>query len=100
MNIYSAAIIGATGYSGREADRILQNHPSVKVTGRFASRDGAGIEAYSLEAVKRGRPDIVMTATEHDVSLRIIPELITAGFRVIDMSGAFRLKDASLYPKW
>ena len=100
MNIYSAAIVGVTGYSGREADRILRYHPSVKVTGRFASKDGFGIEAYSLEAVKRTGADIVLTATEHDVSLRMVPELLDAGMRVIDMSGAFRMKDPALYPKW
>jgi len=101
MNIYSAAIVGVTGYSGREADRILRYHPSVKVTGRFASKsDGSGIEAYSLEAVKRTGADIVLTATEHDVSLRIVPELLDAGMRVIDMSGAFRMRDPALYPKW
>jgi len=101
MNIYSLAIVGVTGYSGREADRILRNHPSVRVTGRFASKsDGSGIEAYSLDAVKRAGPDVVMTATEHDVSLRIVPELLDAGLRVIDMSGAFRMKDPALYPKW
>jgi len=101
MNIYSAAIVGVTGYSGREADRILRYHPSVKVTGRFASKsDGSGIEAYSVEAVKRTGADIVLTATEHDVSLRIVPELLDAGMRVIDMSGAFRMKDPALYPKW
>ena len=101
MNIYAAAIVGVTGYSGREADRILRYHPSVKVTGRFASKsDGSGIEAYSLEAVKRTGADIVLTATEHDVSLRIVPELLEAGMRVIDMSGAFRMRDPALYPKW
>lgn len=101
MNIYSVAIIGVTGYSGREADRILKYHPSIKVTGRFASKsDGSGIEAYALDAVKRAGPDIVITATEHDVSLRIVPELLAAGLRVIDMSGAFRMKDVALYPKW
>ena len=101
MNIYSVAIVGVTGYSGREADRILKYHPSIKVTGRFASKsDGSGIEAYSLDAVKRAAPDVVITATEHDVSMRIVPELLAAGFRVIDMSGAFRMKDAALYPKW
>ena len=101
MNIYSVAIVGVTGYSGREANRILKDHPAVKVTGRFASKsDGSGIEAYALDAVKRAGPDIVITATEHDVSLRIVPELLAAGLRVIDMSGAFRMKDAALYPKW
>jgi N-acetyl-gamma-glutamyl-phosphate reductase len=101
MNNYSAAIVGVTGYSGREADRILRHHPSVKVSGRFASKsDGSGVEAYSLDAVKQLKPDAVITATEHDVSLRIVPELLAAGLRVIDMSGAFRMKDAGLYPKW
>jgi N-acetyl-gamma-glutamyl-phosphate reductase len=101
MNNYSVAIVGVTGYSGREADRILKYHPSVKVTGRFASKsDGSGIEAYAIETVRKSSPDVVITATEHDVSMRIVPELLGAGIRVIDMSGAFRMKDPSLYPKW
>src|SRR5688572_11246708 len=101
MNIYSVSIVGVTGYSGREADRILAHHPSIKVSGRFASKsDGFGIEAYSLDAVKRAKPDVVITATEHDLSMRFAAELIAAGLRVIDMSGAFRMKDAALYPKW
>src|SRR6185295_3598950 len=101
MNIYSAAIVGVTGYSGREADRILERHPSIRVTGRFASKsDGFGTEAYSLDAVMRAKPDVVITATEHDLSMKFAAELLGAGLRVIDMSGAFRLKDASLYPKW
>jgi N-acetyl-gamma-glutamyl-phosphate reductase len=101
MNIYSVAIVGITGYSGRELERWLRNHPSIKISGRFASKsDPSGIEAYSLEAVRKAKPDVVVTATEHDVSLRIVPELVDAGLRVVDMSGAFRMKDASLYPKW
>jgi N-acetyl-gamma-glutamyl-phosphate reductase len=101
MHNYSVAIVGVTGYSGREADRLLKFHPSIQVSGRFTSKgDGSGIQAYSLEAVKQSRPDVVITATEHDVSLRIVPELAADGFRVIDMSGAFRMKDSSLYPKW
>jgi N-acetyl-gamma-glutamyl-phosphate reductase len=101
MHIYSVSIVGVTGYSGREADRILSHHPSIRVNGRFASKsDGLGVEAYSLDAVKRVKPDVVITATEHDLSMKFAAELIGAGFRVIDMSGAFRMKDASLYPKW
>lgn len=101
MNNYSVAIVGVTGYSGREADRILAHHPSIKVTGRFASKsDGFGVEAYSLDAVKRAKPDVVILATEHDLSIKFASELLPAGFRVIDMSGAFRLQDSALYPKW
>src|SRR5262249_17706151 len=98
---YSTAIVGITGYAGREADQLLRTHPAIRVKGRFASKaDPSGIEAYSLEAVKKVKPDVVILATEHDVSMRIVPELLADGLRVIDMSGAFRMKDASLYPKW
>jgi N-acetyl-gamma-glutamyl-phosphate reductase len=101
MNIYSVAIVGVTGYSGREADRILAHHPHVKVVGRYASKsDGLGVEAYSLDAVKRAKPDVVLTATEHELSIKLAIELLDAGFRVIDLSGAFRLSDPALYPKW
>jgi len=101
MNIYSAAIVGITGYSGRELDMLLRTHPAVKVTGRFASKsDGSGIEAYNLESLRKLKPDVVVTATEHDVSLDIVPGLLQAGLRVIDMSGAYRLQNAVLYPQW
>src|SRR5688572_25506552 len=101
MNIYAVAVVGITGYSGREVERLLKTHNSVKVAGRFASKsDPSGIEAYGLDAVRKTTPDVVITATEHDISLRMVPELLDAGFRVIDMSGAFRMKDAALYPKW
>jgi len=101
MNNYSVAVVGVTGYSGREVDRLLKSHPAIKVSGRFTSKgDGPGIQAYSLDGVKRLRPDVVVMATEHDVSLRLVPELAAEGFRVVDMSGAFRMKDAALYPKW
>jgi N-acetyl-gamma-glutamyl-phosphate reductase len=101
MHNYSVAVVGVTGYSGREVDRLLKSHPSIHVGGRFTSKgDGSVIQAYSLAAIQACRPDVVITATEHEVSLRIVSELAAAGFRVIDMSGAFRMKDAALYPKW
>jgi len=101
MHNYSVAVVGVTGYSGREVDRLLKSHPSIHVNGRFTSKgDGSAIQAYSLAAVKKTRPDVVITATEHEVSMRIVPELAASGLRVIDMSGAFRMKDAALYPKW
>lgn len=101
MNNYSVAIVGVTGYSGRETDRILQSHPRIKVTGRYASKaDAQTVEAYSIDSVRQLRPDVVVTATEHDVSMRFVPELLNEGLKVVDLSGAFRLKDAATYPKW
>ena len=46
------------------------------------------------------RVDGVVLATPAQVSLALVPELIRRGKRVIDLSGAFRLKDAACYPRW
>src|ERR1700741_5127724 len=100
MNNYArVSIVGVTGYSGRELDRLLAAHPKVQVSGRFASRtdDKSGVEAYSLEKLRAHSPDIVVLATEHELSMHMVPELLDAGHRVVDMSGAFRLKDPALY---
>jgi N-acetyl-gamma-glutamyl-phosphate reductase len=32
--------------------------------------------------------------------MRLVPELLNEGYRVVDMSGAFRLKDPALYQEW
>jgi N-acetyl-gamma-glutamyl-phosphate reductase len=105
MNIYSPriAIVGVTGYAGQELDRLLRGHPAIRVGGRFASASAgseSGVEAFSLDRLKDAAPDVVVLATEHDVSLTLVPQLVSEGYRVLDMSGAFRLSDSSLYPQW
>src|SRR5437870_814333 len=102
MHNYSVAIVGITGYAGRELEHILNHHPHIRVTGRFASASdkATGVEAFSPARLKAVNPDVVVLATEHEFSLNAVPELLAEGRRVVDMSGAFRLKDASLYPEW
>src|SRR5215831_16960752 len=104
MNNYArrVAIIGVTGYAGRELDRLLTSHPNFQVAGRFASRtdEKSGTEAFSLERLKSFSPDAVVLATEHALSMDLVPKLLEAGYRVVDMSGAFRLKNAHEYPEW
>src|SRR3989441_817098 len=104
MNIYAyrLAIIGVTGYAGQELDRILAAHPQFKVAGRFASKadEKSGAEAFSLERLRVFSPDAVVLATEHELSMHLVPELLRGGYRVVDMSGAFRLKEPRLYPEW
>lgn len=96
------AIVGITGYAGQELNRLLTFHPGVRVTGRFASKadEKSGAEAFSLEKLKSFSPDAVMLATEHELSMRLVPEILELGFRVIDISGAFRLRDPKLYTEW
>jgi N-acetyl-gamma-glutamyl-phosphate reductase len=104
MNKYArrVAIVGVTGYAGQEFDRLLAAHPAFEVAGRFASKadEKSGAEAFSVERVRSFSPDAAVLATEHEFSMRVVPELLNAGLRVVDMSGAFRLKDPGLYPEW
>src|SRR6266850_4520897 len=104
MNIYSqrVSIVGVTGYAGQELDRLLAAHPKIQVAGRFASKADAksGAEPFSLERLRSYSPDVVVLATEHELSMHLVPELLEAGFRVVDMSGAFRLKEPRLYSEW
>ena len=104
MNIYAqrVAIVGVTGYAGQELDRLLASHPKFQVAGRFASKadEKSGAEAFSLERLSSFSPEAVVLATEHELSMRLVPELLSQGYRVIDMSGAFRLKEPRLYQEW
>ena len=104
MNIYAArvAIVGVTGYTGRELDRILATHPKFAVTGRFASKadEKSGAEVFSLERLRSFSPDAVVLATEHELSMQLVPELLRESYRIIDMSGAFRLTEAAQYVEW
>ncbi|SFD44396.1 N-acetyl-gamma-glutamyl-phosphate reductase [Lentibacillus persicus] len=110
-----AAVIGATGYGGAELIRLLQQHPEATLHSfHSSSKEGESIEAsyphlqtvsgMALEAIDpekiASETDVVFTATPSGVSSELVPELIDAGNRVIDLSGDFRLKDPKLYEQW
>ncbi len=116
MHTPSVGIIGASGYSGLEATRILAHHP--RATLRFATSDRwvgeslgarAGITgpAAALTYVSQKDAeeqaalcDVVLLCTPAEVSLELAPKLLAKGVRVIDLSGAFRLRDPALYAQW
>src|SRR5216117_277003 len=87
MNIYSrrVAIVGVTGYAGQELDRLLASHPQIQVVGRFASKadEESGAEPFSLEKLGSHAPDVVVLATEHELSMRLTPALLQAGYRIV-----------------
>ena len=104
MNIYAhrVAIVGITGYAGQELERLFASHPKMQVAGRFASKadEKSGAEAFSFERLRSVSPQAVVLATEHELSMQLVPQLLDMGFRVVDMSGAFRLKEQNLYQEW
>ncbi|MFD0673602.1 N-acetyl-gamma-glutamyl-phosphate reductase [Cohnella sp. GCM10027633] len=110
-----AAIVGSTGYGGVELIRLLQSHPYVTVTSVISSSAAGTSLADSfphLTAVHtdlldgvdaeliRGKADVVFLATPHGVSMKLAPEFLAAGLKVIDLSGDYRLKDGETYRKW
>ena len=53
-----------------------------------------------LEDLTPSDVDVVFLATPHETSHEVVPALVERGLRVIDLSGAFRLKDPGGYPRW
>jgi N-acetyl-gamma-glutamyl-phosphate reductase len=108
------AVIGASGYTGVELTRLLAAHPHVElavassdrwVGERVEARTGApgAVRYLSLEAALEAAVDpetgceVVMLATPADASHELVPRLLAQGRRVIDLSGAYRLRDAAFY---
>jgi len=111
----SAAIIGASGYTGLELLRILKNHPHVKITA-ITSRQFAGKAVAKIFPSLRGlynelifsnpenasdiEADVVFCCLPHGASMEIVSGFIKAGKKVIDLSADFRIKDVAIYEKW
>jgi N-acetyl-gamma-glutamyl-phosphate reductase len=108
------AVAGATGYTGQELLRLLSRHPSVSLvaamssgqTGASSRRlpglsrlwDGA-IAPLAPETLKHDA-DVVFLALPDAAAAELAPALLDAGVRVIDLSGAFRLRDAAVRSRW
>lgn len=107
-------IVGGTGYTGVELLRILAVHPEVEVK-CITSRSEAGMPVADMYPNLRGhfdlafsepdpaelaQCDLVFFATPHGVAARMVPELMDAGTRVVDLSADFRLKDLDVWAKW
>jgi N-acetyl-gamma-glutamyl-phosphate reductase len=46
------------------------------------------------------RADLFFTAVPHQTAMAIVPDLLKAGKKVVDLSADFRLHDAAVYEKW
>ncbi len=120
MSKTRVGIVGASGYSGIVATRLLLGHPSVELAfctsdkwagesvvervGISPLADGAASALRfvpNAEAITAaGGAAVVLLATSAEVSLDLAPKLRARGVSVIDFSGAFRLREGGAYPKW
>ena len=121
METLRVGVVGASGYSGAVAARLVAAHPTFRLV--FATSDkleGQPVSAHLglpvLPGAIPGAPDLryvangsaleqidhcdaVLLATAADVSMRLAPAFADRGKKVVDLSGAFRLA-ASGYPRW
>ncbi len=115
------AVVGVTGYAGAELARLLLHHPRLKdrppvFAGRMDEKDAARggvpleeihpqladnngsrslkVEPFSWERLKDHGVEVLFLATPHEQSREWVPEALKHGLRVVDLSGAWRLKDA------
>jgi N-acetyl-gamma-glutamyl-phosphate reductase len=111
------AVVGVSGYTGFELAKILLRHPAAeKLT--FYVREPAGahcltelfpqlrgwgqapVKALSAEAIAESGAGTAFLATPHEASAELAPRLLEAGMRVVDLSGAFRFREAQTFERW
>ena len=108
-------VVGASGYAGGELVRLLLKHGGVELT--FAtSRKNAGEYVFRVHPNLRGMTemqfidndfakisgmaDLVFTALPHGESVKFMPQLVSSGMKIVDLSADFRLKNPADYETW
>lgn len=111
------AVVGVSGYTGLELARILVRHPAAEsvtfyvretngarcLTELFPQFRGWGeapVRHLSAEAILESRAGAAFLATPHEASAELAPKLLEGGLRVVDLSGAFRFRDAETFSTW
>src|SRR5271170_4368291 len=108
-------VVGASGYAGGELVRLLLKHGGVELA--FAtSRKNAGEYLFRVHPNLRGMTemqfigndfekipgmaDLVFTALPHGESVKFMPQLVSSGVKIVDLSADFRLKNPADYETW
>lgn len=110
LSSISCSIVGARGYAGIETARLLLHHPHAELktcfaTGEFKLSDfltnprARGVSCLPEAEIMQNLSEVVFLATPAPVSLALAPKILAAGKKVIDLSGAFRLKKND-YSQW
>ena len=108
-------IVGASGYTGVELARLLAGHPEIHLT-VATSRQYAGKPLAEVFPNLRKRVDIrcenlsvdelidkadfFFTAVPHKTAMDIVPKLLAAGKKVVDLSADYRIHDPAVYESW
>ena len=109
-----AGVVGGTGYTGVELLRLLVAHPEVELS-VITSRSEAGRQVSDMFPNLRGHLDtafkvpkldelgecdVVFFATPNGTAMGMVPELLEAGVKIVDLAADFRLKDPEEWKQW
>jgi len=110
------AILGATGYAGELALRILLDHPGFRVVHAgsdrlagtpvaqavpaFAGLTSLVLAADTPEAIAASGARAVILAKKSPEVTTVVPDLLARGLRLVDIGAEFRLRDAADYRRW
>ena len=108
-------IAGVTGMAGEGTLKILLGHPGVEVT-YLGSEHAAGSEVgdfisdlkgvYQIKcekidpAVMAKKADVLMLCKEAGFGMKVAPELLKEGKKVVDLGPDFRIPDADVFEKY
>ena len=110
------AVLGATGYAGELSVRILLDHPGFELvhvgSDRLAGTAyGEAVPAFAGDCDLALAPDtpeqitasgaqaIVLCKKSPEVT-EVVPALLDAGIRIVDVGAEFRLRDLGRYEHW
>src|SRR5229473_873327 len=111
------AVVGVTGYTGLELARILLRHPQLappvfyvreangakclaELFPQFRGWGEAPVRPLSVDAITSSNAGTAFLATPHEASAELAPDLLKEGLRVVDLSGAFRFREADTFTSW
>ncbi len=113
MQTLKTAILGASGYTGAEAVRLISTHPNLTLSALTANRHAG--KAYGevfahlahmdypqlqkWQDINWGEIDVVFACLPHGASEETISEVSKHVSKIVDLSADFRLKDAKLYQR-
>jgi len=112
--IIKTGVVGGTGYTGVELLRLLIGHPDVELA-VITSRSEAGRPVADLFPNLRGHTgltftapdaggletcDLVFFATPNGTAMTLVPGLLEAGVRVVDLAADFRLRSEESWEQW
>jgi len=113
--VYRVGVVGASGYAGAELLRLCHSHPDLDVAWATGDTQAGTLVAALYPSLAAAYPrlafetfdparvaavDLVFLALPHGASQRLMPGLLDAGVKVVDLGADFRLRDLAVYERW